>query len=44
VPEEGSEGDDIVPHVVPKNCGDNPPPTVSSFTFWEYFPLYIFCC
>jgi hypothetical protein len=30
----------IVPHSVPKYCGDNPPPTVSCFTFASTF-LYI---
>jgi hypothetical protein len=27
------KGVTIVPHVVPENCGDNPPPTMSCFTF-----------
>jgi hypothetical protein len=38
------KGVTIVPHAVPKYCGDNLSPDVSCFTFRKYFPLYIFCC
>jgi hypothetical protein len=38
------KGVTIVPHAVPKYCGDNPPLAVSCFYFCEYFSLYIFCC
>jgi hypothetical protein len=36
------KGVTIVPHVVSKYYGDNLSPTVSCFTFREYFLLYIF--
>jgi hypothetical protein len=34
------KGVTMVPHAVPKYCGDNPPPVVSCFTFASIF-LYI---